>query len=164
MSSPTDLPTIPYIEPGVRDRVCSVLDGMGLTHTDESDGDIGFEVNGQRLYARTRDDGPGMVRVFGQWQIMDNLPGEPALRYAAAHQTTATHALVKVSVLADTLLVAVDAVCPPGSRVDVIVSTSIEAVLSAVTVWHRIIVGDPPDGQVAASGDDPSVSGDGSQS
>lgn len=70
--------------------------------------------------------------------------GETADRLAAAHLTTASHVLVKVSVQNSTLLVAVDTLTPPGSRLDLIVPAAVQAVLSAVTMWHRVVVGEDP--------------------
>ena len=143
MTSPTSIPGAIEM-PALREQVLAALAGGGLPGQVDGDGDIAFEVNGQHLFARCTQEGIGLVRIFGQWQIIDDLPGETSDRLAAAHLVTASHVLAKVSVQNSTLLVAVDTLTPPGSRLDLIVPAAVQAVLSAVTMWHRAVVGDDP--------------------
>ncbi len=139
MTSPTSLPSFAAPTPPSRRQLTkSALAAIGVEAEQDDDGDLLFVVQDHKLYARTSDEGPGLLRVFGQWQIDENL-GDEGLRYGAAHHVTATHALVKVNVLESTLVVAADSLVPDGSRYDVLVPASIDAVLSAVDLWHRLV-------------------------
>ncbi|MFV0459573.1 MAG: T3SS (YopN, CesT) and YbjN peptide-binding chaperone 1 [Actinomycetales bacterium] len=140
MTSPTSLPDFSAPTPSRLDQVMAVLTQLGVNPEIDSEGDVSIRVNDQQLYVRVSDDGPGIVRVFGQWQILDDISADPGVRFGAAHHVTATHALVKVNIFNDTLAVAVDNLAPEGARFDVLLSNSIDAVLSGVSTWHRLIV------------------------
>lgn len=144
MTSPTSLPSFdPPPAASRHTQVLATLKAVGLDATVDADNDIQVNVTGQQLYLRTTDEGPGLLRVFGQWQIMDDVPAEAGVRLAAAHQVTASHALVKVNVFDDTLVVAVDSITPDGAAYNVLVPASIDAVLSAVALWHQLLTSSP---------------------
>lgn len=148
MTTPTSLPSFSAPLPSRQELATATLTEMGLEPTADGDGDLQIIVNGQQLLVRVSDDGPGLLRVFGSWRIADDLPGEDVDRYGAAHQVTATHALVKVNVVkyADQidepghLMVAVDQMVPEGSRYDVLLPEAINAVLSGVGNWHHLLM------------------------
>lgn len=140
MTSPTSIPSFGDPTPPARiDLVRETLQSMDLEPTLDQDGDLKVAVQDQQIYLRASDDGPGLLRVFGQWQIVPGLADDPNLRFGAAHHVTATHALVKLHIMDDTLVVAVDNLVPEGSRYAVIVPAAIEALLSAVGMWHSLI-------------------------
>ncbi len=122
------------------------LTQLGLDYTTDNDADLAISVNDQQLYVRVSDDGPGLLRVFGQWQIQADLNPDQGVRFGAAHHVTTTHVLAKVSILEETTLaVAVDNIVPEGARYDVLIPASVEAVLAAVGAWHQLIVDSMPE-------------------
>lgn len=140
MTSPTSLPNFDLPAPSRRQLVQQTLTQLGLEYVEDKDHDLAISVNDQQLYVRVSDEGPGIVRVFGQWQIQDDLNPDLGMRFGAAHHITTTHVLAKVSILEQTLAVAVDNIAPEGARYDILISGSIEAVLAAVGAWHRLMV------------------------
>ena len=147
MSSPTDLPFGLGSEPSsdetsptrLHDEVEALLAAYGLEFTTDDEGDYTFEVNEQRLYTKVNEEADGFIRVFGQWRMVDGLPGGPLEWYDTAARVTMEIPLVKVMVVPDGLIVACDAVSPPGTRLDVVLRLCIENVLHGVNHWHEYL-------------------------
>ena len=147
MSSPTDLPF--GVGPGpasddvsptrLHDEVEALLAAYGLEFTTDEEGDYTFEVSEQRLYAKVNEEADGFVRVFGQWRMVDGLPGGPLEWYDTAARVTMEIPLVKVIVVPDGLIVACDASAPAGGRLDVVLRLCIENVLHGVNHWHEYL-------------------------
>jgi hypothetical protein len=80
-----------------------------------------------------------MMRVFGQWLLDDSLEGDELTRLRAANAVTSALNLVKVTVHADRLAVAVDLVVGEGLALRSLVSATLEAVLGSVRTWHQTV-------------------------
>ena len=76
----------------------------------DEDGDVSVRVQGQQLFVRCMDTVPPLMRVFGQWMIGEDVPGDELLRLQAANAVTGTLNLVKATVFDDRLVIAVDLV------------------------------------------------------
>lgn len=148
MTTPTSLPNFNAPQLDRRGLVTAALTNMGVQPTPDDDGDLQIVVNDQQLYVRVTDDGPGLLRVFGQWRIMADLPGDDSVKFGVAQQVTATHALVKVNVFKvldqpeepGHLVVAIDQLVPEGTRYDIVLPALIDAVLSGVGTWHNLLI------------------------
>lgn len=120
---------------------------MGLAPTQDDDGDWEVRINDQKLFVRISDDGPGLVRVFGQWRVMADLVAPIERKREAAHEVTAAHALVKVNFFAvpddaahpGHLIVVLDQIAPVGTRYDLVLPPALDAVLSGARAWHHLL-------------------------
>ena len=76
MSDPTSLPNFPppASEHPLRGRVLDILLDEGFQPDIDSDGDVAFKVQGQQLFVRCLEGDFTIMRVFGQWQIGDDVP------------------------------------------------------------------------------------------
>ena len=88
---------------------------------------------------KVNEEADGFVRVFGQWRMVDGLPGGPLEWYDTAARVTMEIPLVKVIVVPDGLIVACDASAPSGGRLDVVLRLCIENVLHGVNHWHEYL-------------------------
>lgn len=146
MSSPTDLPfglgaPTPAAPSTTRlhDQVSALLGEYGLEFTIDDEGDYTFEIDEQQLYIKVNEEEPGFVRVFGQWRMVDGLPGGPLEWFDTAARVSMEVPLVKVIVVPDGLIVACDAASPPDDRLDVVLRLCIENVLHGVNFWHQYL-------------------------
>src|ERR1044072_3254745 len=114
VTDPTSLPSFPPPEDEhpLRGRVLDALLDDGYRPDVDEDGDVAGRVPGQRLFVRCMDTVPPLMRVFGQWMIGDDVPGDELLRLQAANAVTGTLNLVKATVFDDRLVLAVDPAVP----------------------------------------------------
>jgi hypothetical protein len=141
MTDPTSLPSFPPPpdEHPLRGRVLDALIDEGLNPSIDDDGDVAVEVQEQMLFVRCLDTQPPMMRVFGQWLLDDSLAGDELTRLRAANAVTSALNLVKVTVHADRLAVAVDLVVGDGLDLRSLLSATLEAVLGSVRTWHQTV-------------------------
>jgi hypothetical protein len=141
MTDPTSLPSFPPSpdEHPLRGRVLDALIDESMEPSIDEDGDVAIQLQEQMLFVRCLDTEPPMMRVFGQWLLDDSLAGDELTRLRAANAVTAALNLVKVTVHADRLAVAVDLVV--GDEVDLrpLLSATLEAVLGSVRTWHQTV-------------------------
>jgi len=150
MTDPTSLPSFPPPpdEHPLRGRVLDALIDEGLQPAIDEDGDVAVRLQDQMLFVRTLDTAPPMMRVFGQWLLDDSLAGDELTRLRAANAVTGALNLVKVTVHADRLAVAVDLVVGDGLELRSLLSATLEAILGSVRTWHQtvgqLLEGDQP--------------------
>jgi hypothetical protein len=150
MTDPTSMPFFPPPpdEHPLRGRVLDALLDEGHEPTIDEDGDVAVQIQEQMLFIRTLDTQPPMMRVFGQWLLDDSLAGDELTRLRAANAVTAALNLVKVTVHADRLAVAVDLVVGDSLELRSLLSATLEAVLGSVRTWHETVTqlldGGPP--------------------
>ncbi len=80
-----------------------------------------------------------MMRVFGQWLLDESMVGDEITRLRAANAVTGALNLVKVTVHADRLAVAVDLVVGEGIDLRPLLTATLEAVLGSVRTWHETV-------------------------
>jgi hypothetical protein len=141
MTDPTAIPSFspaPGANP-LRGRVLDALLDEALEPVIDEDGDVAVRVQDQMVFVRCLDTEPPMMRVFGQWLLDASLPGDELTRLRAANAVTGALNLVKVTVHADRLAVAVDLVV--GSDLDLrpLLGATLEAVLGSVRTWHETV-------------------------
>ena len=141
MTDPTSLPSFPPPpdEHPLRGRVLDALLDEGHQPSIDEDGDVAVQIQEQMLFIRCLDTQPPMMRVFGQWLLDDSLAGDELTRLRAANAVTAALNLVKVTVHADRLAVAVDLVVGDGLDLRSLLSATLEAVLGSVRTWHETV-------------------------
>jgi hypothetical protein len=141
MTDPTSLPFFPPPpdEHPLRGRVLDALIDEGHQPRIDEDGDVAISVQEQMLFVRTLDTQPPMMRVFGQWLLDDSLAGDEITRLRAANAVTSALNLVKVTVNADRLAVAVDLIVADGMDLGPLLTATLEAVLGSVRTWHQTV-------------------------
>jgi hypothetical protein len=141
MTDPTSLPSFPQPpeEHPLRGRVLDALLDEGHEPTIDEDGDVALTVQEQMLFVRCLDTQPPMMRVFAQWLLNDDFAGDELTRLRAANAVTGGLNLVKVTVHADRLVVAVDLIVSDGLELRSLLSATLEAVLGSVRTWHQTV-------------------------
>jgi hypothetical protein len=158
MTDPTSLPNFPppANEHPLRGRVLDVLVDLGLPPNIDTDGDVAFTVNDQQLFVRCTEGDVEIMRVFGQWQIQDDLLGDRVKLYETCNELNLNMNTVKSGIAGTTLVVTAEHLVTPGADVSSLVQVSIQVILSGVHIWHQRVLGIDPnaDGGTAA-GDTP---------
>jgi hypothetical protein len=141
MTDPTSMPFFPPPpdEHPLRGRVLDAMIDDGHQPSIDEDGDVAVLVQEQILFVRCLDTEPPMMRVFGQWLLDDSLIGDELTRLRAANAVTGALNLVKVTVEADRLAVAVDLVVGDGMDLRSLLAATLEAVLGSVRTWHQTV-------------------------
>ncbi len=139
MTDPTSLPFFspPPDEHPLRGRVLDALIDEGLAPNIDEDGDVAVRLQDQMVFVRCLDTEPPMMRVFGQWLLEEDDAGDELNRLRAANAVTGALNLVKVTVHADRLVVAVDLVAGDDIQLRPLLSATLEAVLGSVRTWHQ---------------------------
>ena len=147
MTDPTSLPNFPP-SPGdhpLRGRVLDALIDEGLEPNIDDDGDVAFTVQDQQLFVRCMEGDFTVMRVFGQWQIGEDVPQDPLTRLMACNELTLGLNVVKTGMANDTLVVTAEHVIGADTDVKALLVVTAQLVLSAVHMWHETIMGSTPD-------------------
>ena len=141
MTDPASLPAFPAPEVQfvLRARLLGALSDMGLTPDVDEDGDIVVHVDQQRLFVRCTDSTPPLARVFGQWQIDAEVPGDELLRLQAANAVTMAIHLVKTTLVEDRLVSAVDLIVTDDLHLPSLLSAAMGMVVQSVQTWHATV-------------------------
>jgi hypothetical protein len=153
MTDPTSLPNFPPPpdEHPLRGRVLDVLVDLGLAPNLDNDGDVAFTVNEQQLFVRCSEGEVEIMRVFGQWQIQDDLLGDRLLLHETCNELNLNMNCVKTGVAGSTLVVIGEHLATPGADLNTMLQVSIQENLSGVHIWHQRVLGLDP----TAEGDAP---------
>jgi hypothetical protein len=145
MSDPTSLPNFPppASEHPLRGRVLDILLDEGFQPDIDSDGDVAFKVQGQQLFVRCLEGDFTIMRVFGQWQIGDDVPQDLLTQLQACNDLTLRLNIVKAGIANNTLVVTGEHVVSADTDVAVLLQVTTQLVLSAVHMWHEAITGGP---------------------
>lgn len=154
MTDPTSLPnfappssaTPPQGGQSLKDKALAALADQKIEAQVDADGDIVFALEGQQLLVRCIDSEPGLalLRVFGQWQITDDLPAEPAKRLNAANDVNLAINFVKLGIAGDNLIVAGDHLVGPQDDVSELIRGTAGMLLQSVQAWHQAVTGPGP--------------------
>lgn len=143
VTDPSSLPAFSPVQDDddpLRARVFAALVEQGYEPSVDGDGDLAVVVHDQRVFVRCLDTVPPLVRVFGQWLIGDEVPGNMLVRLNAANAVTAALNLVKATVHEDRLAVAVDLVISDGLALPALLAATCEAAVTAVQTWHATVL------------------------
>ncbi len=143
MTDPTALPSFPppADEHPLRGRVLDALQDEGFRPDLDADGDVSFKAEGQQLFVHCTEGEVPVLRVFGQWQIGDDLPPEEIAHLRAANDLTLRLNIVKVGLSNGTLVVTGEHLVTPESDVRGLLQLSTQLVLTAVHLWHQLMLG-----------------------
>ena len=143
MTDPTSLPNFPPPpdEHPLRGRVLDVLVDLGLQPNLDTDGDVAFTVNEQQLFVRRSEGEVEIMRVFGQWQIQDDLLGDRLHLHETCNELNLNMNCVKTGVAGSTLVVIGEHLATPGRRPSTMLQVSIQVILSGVHIWHQRVLG-----------------------
>ena len=153
MTDPTSLPNFPPPpdEHPLRGRVLDVLVDLGLQPNLDNDGDVAFTVNDQQLFVRCSEGEVEIMRVFGQWQIQDDLLGDRVKLFETCNELNLNMNCVKTGVAGSTLVVIGEHLVTPGADLSTMLQVSVQVILSGVHIWHQRVLGIDP----TAEGDAP---------
>ena len=145
MTDPTSLPNFPPPagDAPLRGRVLDALQDEGFRPDIDGDGDVSFKVEGQQLFVHCAEGEVPVMRVFGQWQIGEDLPADEMLRLTNANDLSLRLNIVKAGINAGTLVVTCEHIVLPGSHdVKQLLQLSYQLVLTAVQMWHQLMLGE----------------------
>lgn len=144
----------PDDESPARDRVVEALRGLGLEATVDEDGDVSYLVPvteeapegavPQQLFVRAIDGEPAMIRVFGQWQIGDDVPADLTKRLLAANDITLSLNIIKAGIANGNLVVTGEHLIIPESDLSMLLQSTTQMVVQAVQMWHQAATTDGP--------------------
>ena len=146
MTDPTSLPNFPPPpdEHPLRGRVLDVLVDLGLQPNLDADGDVALSVNDQQLFVRCSEGEVEVMRVFGQWQIQEELLGDRMKLHETCNELNLNMNCVKSGVAGSTLVVTGEHLVTPGADLSTLVQVSIQVILSGVHIWHQRVLGIDP--------------------
>lgn len=164
MTDPTSLPNFspsasepsaPAGDGQLQSRVLAALQEEGFRPDVDADGDVSYKVEGQQLFVRCVDGEPAMMRVFGQWQITDDLPQDVTKQLLAANDVSLSLNIVKVGLANGNLIVTGEHLVAAADDVKALVQSTTQMVLTAVQLWHQAVTSDGP--HAANSAEPPAV-------
>ena len=143
MTDPTSLPNFPPppSEHPLRGRVLDALIDEGFEPNIDQDGDVAFTVQDQQLFVRCMEGDFTIMRVFGQWQVGDDVPQDLLSQLQACNELTLRLNVVKAGIANGTLVVTGEHVIALETDVSGLLVVTTQLVLSAVHMWHEIITG-----------------------
>jgi hypothetical protein len=147
MTDPTSLPNFPPppSEHPLRGRVLDALIDEGYEPNIDQDGDVAFTTQDQQLFVRCMEGDFTVMRVFGQWQVGDEVPQDLLSQLQACNELTLRLNVVKAGIANGTLVVTGEHVIAPETDVKALLLVTTQLVLSAVHLWHETITGGAQD-------------------
>lgn len=154
MTDPAALPNFPppADEHPLRGRVLDALIDVGLQPDIDGDGDVAFTVSDQQLFVRTSEGELKVMRLFGQWQLPDQLSGDLGKALETCNDLNLGLNCVKTGIGNGTLVVTAEYMETPGLDVKIALQIGIQLVLQTVHVWHQRALGIDPDAEPGAEG------------
>lgn len=154
MSDPTALPNFMASQSPqqLRDRVVETLTTMGAEPEVDDDGDVRVKVEEQLLFIRTMDGELPFMRIFGQWQIGEQITASELDQLRLANEMTTRLNLIKLSLHFgenegdnSLLLAAADVVVGENMPLDRVLANCVIGILNSVKTWHNAASGTPLD-------------------
>ena len=135
----------PPDEHPLRGRVLDALLDEGFEPNIDEDGDVAFTIQEQQLFVRCMEGDFTVMRIFGQWQVGDDVPQDELSQLRACNELTLRLNVVKAGIANGTLVVTGEHVVAPDGEVRELLMVTTRLVLSAVHLWHETIMGRTPD-------------------
>ena len=154
MTDPTSLPNFPppADEHPLRGRVLDILVDLGLAPNLDTDGDVAFTVNEQQLFIRCTEGEVEIMRVFGQWQIQEEMLGDRLKLHETCNELNLNMNCLKSGGAGSTLVVTSEHLATPGADVSALIQVSIQVILSGVHIWHQRLLGIDPNAPESDAG------------
>lgn len=153
MTDPTALPNFGQPTPAaggdgasasLTDKVVGVLNAFGFNPQIDSDGDVMYTVEDQNLFVRVMEGEIDLVRLFGQWQITDDITSDLAKRLNAANDVTLSLNIVKVGIARDMVVVSGEHLVTPDLDLQMVLPSTTQMILQATQLWHQSVNSDGP--------------------
>lgn len=153
MTDPTALPNFGQPTPAaggdgasasLTDKVVGVLNGFGFNPQIDSDGDVMYTVEDQNLFVRVMEGEIDLVRLFGQWQITDDITSDLTKRLNAANDVTLSLNIVKVGIARDMVVVSGEHLVTPDLDLQMVLPSTTQMILQATQLWHQSVNSDGP--------------------
>lgn len=153
MTDPTALPNFGQPTPAaggdgasasLTDKVVGVLNGFGFNPQIDSDGDVMYTVEDQNLFVRVMEGEIDLVRLFGQWQITDDITSDLSKRLNAANDVTLSLNIVKVGIARDMVVVSGEHLVTPDLDLQMVLPSTTQMILQATQLWHQSVNSDGP--------------------
>lgn len=158
MTDPTALPNFgqntpqapaPTAASSLTQKIVDVLNNFGFEPQIDGDGDVMYKVDDQNLFVRVMEGEINLIRLFGQWQITDDLTTDVAKRLNAANDVTLSLNIVKVGVAGDMLVVSGEHLVTDDLDLQMVLPSTTQMILQATQLWHQSV---SSDGEHAATG------------
>jgi len=151
MTDPSSLPNFPPppSEHPLRGRVLDALIDEGLEPNIDADGDVAFAIQEQQLFVRCIEGDFTIMRVFGQWQVGEDVPQDALSQLEACNELNLRLNVVKAGIANGTLVVTGEHVIVPETDLGALLVVTTQLVLSAVHMWHETVMGRPPEDPAA---------------
>lgn len=122
-------------------RVLDALQDLQFSPNLDSQGDVAFEVQGQRLFVKViTGEQFDIMRVFGQWQIADTVPDDLTTRLNGCNDVTLGVNLVKAGIANGNLVLAVEQIVARQEAPKGKVQIATGLLLQALQLWHRNVI------------------------
>jgi hypothetical protein len=140
MTDPTSLPDFPppSDQRPLRGRVLDVLLDEGYRPDIDDDGDVAVKVQGQQLYVRCTEGEITVLRVFGQWRL-DDVDADELSMLRACNSVSSRLSVAKTTLGDRILVVSADHLVTTATPLQLVVTSSLELVLTAVNLWHEAL-------------------------
>lgn len=150
MTDPTSLPNFPPppSEHPLRGRVLDALIDEGFEPNIDEEGDVAFTVQEQQLFVRCMEGDFTVMRIFGQWQVGEDVPQDTLSQLMACNDLTLRLNVVKAGIANGTLVVTGEHVVAPETNIRQLLVVTTQLVLSAVHLWHETIMGRTPGAKI----------------
>ena len=107
-----------------------MLVDLGLQPNLDNDGDVAFTVNDQQLFVRCSEGEVEIMRVFGQWQIQEDMLADRLHLHETCNELNLNMNCVKTGVAGSTLVVIGEHLTTPGADLSTMLQVSIQVILS----------------------------------
>ncbi len=150
MTDPTQLPNFPSGDntsggatgPTLQDQVMTLLQTDGMNPQIDSEGDVGFDVQGQTMFVRITEGDVDIMRVFGQWQIGSDVPQDVARWLNNTNDVSLGANVVKMGIVGSTLVVSGEHIMLKGESPSPRLQLTVNMIMQAVQVWHENVMKD----------------------
>lgn len=153
MTDPTALPNFGQPAPttggandgaSLTDKIVGILGGFGFNPQIDSDGDIMYTVEDQNLFVRVMEGEVDLIRLFGQWQITEDITADATKRLDAANDVTLSLNIIKVGIARDMVVVSGEHLVSPDLDLEMVLPSTTQMILQATQLWHQSVNSDGP--------------------
>jgi hypothetical protein len=124
----------------LRDRVVEALTDEGFRPAVDEEGDVVVAVQGETLFVRVLDEEPGLLSMFGQWDLSE-IDADPLDCLKACNSVATDMALVKLRVVENLLVVSAEHMITGGEAVQTLLAASIGLIQMGAQAWVELMRG-----------------------
>lgn len=144
LGGPATTPTAGQSASTLTNKVVEILNGFGFNARIDDDGDVMYTVEDQNLFVRVMEGEISLIRLFGQWQITEDLPKDITKRLNAANDVTLSLNIVKVGIAGEMLVVSGEHLVTDDLDLSMVLPSTTQMILQATSLWHQSVSADGP--------------------